>query len=192
MELFDHYLIQILKELPFKDLLQLQKLVRRIELQKNEVFLNQGVNTKNLYYISKGIVRGYHIDDIGEEKTIFLRFEKEFVADPGFYFYNKSTTLNWETLEDTTVLQFDYFKLKQISEKNIVLLNKIMDFEKKFLTKIYERLENFIIFNHEDRFRQMISKYPDICNRVPDKHLASFLGMTPVSLSRIKKRVITS
>ena len=54
---------------------------------------------------------------------------------------------------------------------------------------MYERLESFILYTPEERFQHLLETRPDLCERIPDKYLASFLGITPVSLSRIKKRL---
>ena len=56
--------------------------------------------------------------------------------------------------------------------------------QKKLLNRMYERLESFILYSPEERFQIFIETHPDLCERIPDKYLASFLGITPVSFEQ--------
>ena len=80
-------------------------------------------------------------------------------------------------------------KFEVLSKRNGALLRLRIATNQKLSYRLYERLESFIILTPEERFVQLKSTYHDLCERIPDKHLASFLGITPVSLSRIKERL---
>ena len=60
---------------------------------------------------------------------------------------------------------------------------------RKMIFKVKERLETFVLLNPEERYLKFIKDFPDLTNRVPDKYIANVLGITPVSLSRIRKRI---
>jgi hypothetical protein len=62
---------------------------------------------------------------------------------------------------------------------------------RKFLLEAKERIESFVLFTPEQRYVKYIEDFPDMYNRVPDKYIAHVLGITPVSLSRIRKRIST-
>ncbi len=92
-------------------------------------------------------------------------------------------------MEETEIFEINFQKFEELSKRNAALLKLRIVTNQKILYRLYERLESFIINTPEERFIQLQSTYHDLCERIPDKHLASFLGITPVSLSRIKKRL---
>ena len=190
MELFDNFLLELLKDLPKTDLLKIYRMVNRVHLKKNEVYIPNGVYCPKVFYVKKGLVRGYYISESGEEKTIFMRWQNEFGADPHSFFDKKPARLCWEALEDSHVLEINSDTLDELTKKSMFLLKVRLHYERKLLKRMYERIEDFVIYSHEERFKALLRKYPDMCERIPDKHLASYLGITAVSLSRIKKRIL--
>ena len=97
--------------------------------------------------------------------------------------------LTWIALEDSEILEIDMLKFEELSKRNAVLLKLRIVTNQKILYRLYERLESFIINTPEERFIQLQSTYHDLCERIPHKYLASFLGITPVSLRKKKKRL---
>lgn len=190
MDLFDNYLIDFLKDLPNTDLLKLSGLVKKVSLKKNEIYINEGVFQYKVFYIKKGLIRGYLNDEEGEEKTLFFRWEKEFGADPNCFFEKKPAKLTWVAIEETELLEINYQNIEDLSRKNIGLMRLRIFFNQKLLHRMYMRMESFILLNPENRFKELLNTHNDLCDRIPDKYLASFLGITPVSLSRIRKRIL--
>ena len=189
MDISDNFLIDFLKDIPKTDLINLFGLVNRKKLKKNEVFIEEGTFYNKFFYVKKGLVRGYYNTDDGEEKTIFFRWEKEFGADPESYFNHKPSKLTWCAMEETEIFEINFQKFEELSKRNVGLLKVRIMASKKLLNRMYERLESFILYTPEERFQHLLETRPDLCERIPDKYLASFLGITPVSLSRIKKRL---
>ncbi len=189
MELFDNFIVDLLRDLPKTDFLKIYRSVKLVKLNKNEVYLQSGFYSPHVFYVKKGLLRGYYLDEDGEEKTLFLRWQKEFGSDPACYFDKKPARLTWEALEKSELLEINYDEIQELGKRNIFLLKIMLSSNQKLLKRMYERVEDFIIYNPEERFKVLLNKYPNLYERVPDKHLASFLGITPVSLSRIKKRI---
>ena len=92
-------------------------------------------------------------------------------------------------MEETEILEMNFEKFEELSKRNVGLLKLRIMASKRLLNRMYERLESFILYSPEERFQHLLETHPDLCERIPDKYLASFLGITPVSLSRIKKRL---
>lgn len=189
MDISDNFLIGFFKDIPKTELIGLFGLINRKKLKKNEIFIEEGTFYSKFFYINKGLVRGFYSNADGEEKTIFFRWEKEFGADPDCLIHKKPARLTWIAVEDSDILEIDMLKFEELSKRNAALLKLRIVTNQKILYRLYERLESFIINTPEERFIQLQSTYHDLCERIPDKHLASFLGITPVSLSRIKKRL---
>jgi CRP-like cAMP-binding protein len=189
MEILDNFLIDFLKDIPKTDLINLFGLVRRKKLKKNEIFIDEGTFYNKFFYVKKGLIRGFYTDSDGEEKTIFFRWEKEFGADPESFFNHKPSKLTWSAMEETEILEMNFEKFEELSKRNVGLLKLRILTNNKLMNRMYERLESFILYSPEERFQHLLETHHDLCERIPDKYLASFLGITPVSLSRIKKRL---
>ena len=189
MEILDNFLIDLIKDIPKTDLTNFFGLFKKVKIKKNEVYFSEGKQHFKIFYIKKGLLRGFYTDSKGEEKTIFFRWEKEFGADPDCLIHKKPARLTWIAVEDSDILEIDMLKFEELSKRNAALLKLRIVTNQKILYRLYERLESFIINTPEESFIQLQSTYHDLCERIPDKHLASFLGITPVSLSRIKKRL---
>ena len=95
------------------------------------------------------------------------------------------------TLEKTKTFSIDHRVVEKIVESNPKLeKNRKFIFQKMFKTMI-ERVESFVLLNPEERYLDYIKKNPTLINRVPDKYIANVLGITPVSLSRIRARIVS-
>ena len=189
MDISDNFLIDFFKDIPKTELISIFGLINRKKLKKNEIFIEEGTFYSKFFYINKGLVRGFYSNADGEEKTIFFRWEKEFGADPESYFNHKPSKLTWCAMEETEIFEINFQKFEELSKRNVGLLKLRIMASKRLLNRMYERLESFILYSPEERFQHLLETHPDLCERIPDKYLASFLGITPVSLSRIKKRL---
>ena len=190
MEIFDKFLLDLIKEVPKFDIAKLTTIIRVVKLKKNEVLINEGSSYSKFFYVKKGLLRGYNIDENGEDKTIFFIWDKEFGSDPACFLNNKPAKLNWAAVEDCEIIEFNKKGFDEIAQKNIYFLRLKMFFIEKIFLRILDRIENFIVLNPEARFIKMLEERPALCERIPDKYLASHLGITPVSLCRIRKRAL--
>ena len=84
----------------------------------------------------------------------------------------------------------DYDLIQKIFESNPKLEANRKKFFQRIVREAHLRIEGFVLHTPEERYIKFIEKYPDINNRVPDKYIANVLGITPVSLSRIRARII--
>ena len=140
---------------------------------------------KDIFFIKKGIVRLFKINDKGEEITIDIRWENQFIASRDVLLFNKPSTFFCKTIEPTEVLHINYETLIARDPK----LEALVKFVYQILEQPLTRLDSFLLRTPEERYMDYVKSYPDILNRIPDKYLANVLGITPVSLSRIRKRI---
>jgi CRP-like cAMP-binding protein len=155
----------------------------------SDIYLSQDTIFKKIFYIKKGIVRSFYVTDKGEEKTVFFRWEGQITAVPECIFNNEPTRQNWQALEDCELLEIDFNLIEKVSENNVTLLKKRLTFSQKMLLEALQRVESFVLDKPEERYLKLITQKPEIIKRVADKYIASFIGVTPVSLSRIRKRL---
>lgn len=93
-----------------------------------------------------------------------------------------------EFLEPSTLLVFDYRDIEQLARDNLRIERLKNKFIQDYLVKILHRLETFLVYNPEERYEWLMREQPELLKRVQQKHLASYLGITPVSLSRLRTR----
>lgn len=177
------------KELTLTDAQELFQSAKSESIKKKTILFHQGSKDSKVYYLRKGLVRMYHIKENGEEITFNLLSEQNVVANFDFVGTNSPSKFYYETLEDCNFFSLDYQVVDSIVSSNSKLEANRKFFLRKIIFEVKERLESFVLMNPEERYLKFIKDFPDLSNRVPDKYIANILGITPVSLSRIRKRI---
>jgi CRP-like cAMP-binding protein len=177
------------KEITLADAQRLLKSTKLETAKKKTILFEQGSRDTKLYYLRKGLVRMYHIKDNGDEITFNLIPENHIVANFDFIATGKPSKFYFETIEDCSFFGIDYQVLDGIIGHTSKLESNRKHFLRKVIFDLKDRIESFVLMNPEERYRKFIKDYPDLTNRVPDKYIAHMLGITPVSLSRIRNRI---
>jgi CRP-like cAMP-binding protein len=141
-----------------------------------------------VFLIRKGIIRTYILTDSGEEKTIRLAKERDFTTCAASFLKGKPSTEYLEVLEDCKVIAVNSKKMEELAKGNIRILRLLNEGLKESMYDAIERVEFFTIHTPEERYRKIMKESPNLFDRVQQKHLASYLGITTVSLSRIRNR----
>jgi len=150
--------------------------------KKGEIIQRAGDKKLNSFYVKKGLLRSYMIDEHAKETTFMFASEDWIIGDLLAIFQNTETELFIDALEDTEVLIIKD-KLEDLSREELVIgFNKL-------LTRVGV-LQNRILMQMSasalDRYNYFIKLYPNMVQRIPQKIIASYLGITPQALSRIK------
>lgn len=160
------------------------------QYQKNEVLLAEGKYAKDCYFIIKGCVRAYYIKD-GEERNTDFFFENQTIR-PVSYQTRQPSAYYLSCLEECVIAIGDEARNQKLVEQIPKLSSLILKMnEELFLQKQLE-LDNFKNNNPEERYIDLLENNPEFLNRIPLYHLASYLGITPASLSRIRSRILSS
>lgn len=183
------FYLSVFKDFNLSDLTDLFKIASIRRLQAHSVYINEQAAYRKLAYIRKGLIRAYLLKETGEEITVLLRWENQFIASHDAVILNQPSRFIYQALEDTVLLEFDYDKALEILDRNPKLAAKRSSFIMEMLAESMIRVESFILLSPEERYMQLVKDKPNIVNRVPDKYIATLLGITPVSLSRIRKRI---
>jgi len=162
--------------------------LRKIAVSKKQVLLQQGEVCRNIYFVNSGIVRAYYSDKQDKETTIMFGSTDWWITDM-FSFLNQQPALMYlEALEVSEVLELSKTDMDQL----YVDVPKFERFFRILIQNAYVREQVRVIHNlsmtAEERYQIFIQKYPQIANRVTQKQIASYLGITPEFLSAIRAR----
>jgi CRP-like cAMP-binding protein len=156
-----------------------------VNLEKNEELQPIGHTCKTIYFINKGLARIYYYKD-GIDITESFAFENSIIARVESLFTGKPSRKAIQVLEDTEVVAINagqLFKLYDRFPEIERLFRKI--FEAAYVETV-NRIEGMQFHTAEERYRALLNEAPNILMRVPLKYVASYLGITQVSLSRIR------
>jgi len=155
------------------------------ELKKGDLWAEEGKKASLLGFIKKGYLRKYYLKD-GVEVTDYFYLENSFIGDIPSIISKKPSIANIVAMEPTTVLSVSYAKLDALCDKyhNIEHIMRIM-IEQTFIT-FYYRSFSFISNSPKERYADLMAGHPDILQRAAQYHIASFLGITPQHLSRLR------
>lgn len=152
-----------------------------------EIILNAGRSDKKLLFILKGVARAYSINERGQELNDFIRAEGHLMGDAKI-FGEETQTLNIESIGEIHFLKFDISELEKIGFTNPEIMKFYLNFLKEIILTLSYRLNTFVAMTPEERYLDLINWNPILIDTVFDKHIASFLGITPLTIHRIKKK----
>lgn len=167
---------------------ELEKLFTLKEFSKGDHLFRQGEVCRYLFYIKKGMVRVYYNSSKGREITLWFSAEDSLVTAIDSYYLNKPTRDSCEALEDLVVYTISHSQLETLlnNEKGAQIVFHIM-FE---VTRKMADLNDSIRFRSaEERYKSLVSNYPAILQRVSLGQIASYLGITQETLSRIRGKI---
>lgn len=155
--------------------------------KNKEIILKSGKTNKNLIFLLKGVARAYSINDKGQELNDYIRAEGHLMGDARV-FGDDVQILNIEAIGEIHFLKFDITKLEVLGYKNVEIMKFYLNFLKEIILTFSYRLNTFVTMTPKERYLDLIRWNPILIESTFDKHLASFLGMTPLTLHRIKKK----
>jgi len=182
--------IQSAIELDPKEVDIIKLLFKEKSTKKGNFFLAEGQVCKHVGFIVKGLMR-YYINHDGEDKTYAFAQENNFVCNNESFIPQTPSTKIIQALEDCEILQISYEDL-QIFYKSIRQGERFgrLVIEQVFIQTLQD-LSSFYTDTPENRYWQFIKKHPDLQQRISQYHIASYVGVKPQSLSRIRKRIST-
>lgn len=157
-------------------------------VKKNEILLQIGTISRQLYFICKGAVIAYYVDEEGNtyNKNIFL--ENEFAGSTVSALLNTPSEFTLEAIEDTVLISIHYDSYRTLIDHHIEFKNFYISYlEKNWIIDKEQREISLVMENATARYLKFLTLHPDIDKRIPLQHIASNLGISPTQLSRIRK-----
>lgn len=190
MNNFKNYL-QKNAQISDQDFEQLSKKLKTGTVEKGDFLLKTGEICSHSFFVGKGLLRSYTIDKAGKEHIVQFASENWIIGDRGSIYFNEPSDFYIDAVETTTYVFLDQEFLDQATElsKNFRLFNeKALHNHIRHLQK---RINLLLSATAEQRYMNFIQLYPDLTLRVPQWMIASYLGVAPESLSRVRKELAT-
>jgi CRP-like cAMP-binding protein len=158
-------------------------------IKKNTAVLKSGDVCRNFYFVTKGCLRMYHTDEKGNDHIVTFSPENWWAVELSSFYSRGPAVYSIDALEDTEVFYFTPQHLETLYEQ----VPKFERFFRIFLQNavvLYQRRMTAVLsLQAEDRYMRFRKLYPGLEQRIAQKHIASYLGITPVFLSMLRKRL---
>ncbi|MCU0424064.1 MAG: Crp/Fnr family transcriptional regulator [Candidatus Kapabacteria bacterium] len=166
--------------------------LREMTLGRKQLFAEEGKRANLVGFVLQGSLRQFYTRD-GDEKTTYFYFENNLVADYISCLTKQPGLLTLETLEETRLLVFNYDVLERLCGEFPAWNTFARKIAEYIAIGLEMRLVEHLMYSPEERYNLLIkSNKTRILERIPQQYIASYLGMTPVSLSRIRNRLARS
>ena len=185
---------EIFKELVFTndEIKFIESVFHKISVKKGTTLLNAGESVNEQYYILEGCLRSYHIDSSGKEYTVQFGIKDWWISDYTAFFTSSKATMSIEVIQDAII----YKITKQDKENLYSKIPKIEHFFRIKLEKAFAAFQKRILSNLSqtatESYLNFIKTYPNIEKSIKNYHIASYLGITTESLSRIRKDLLSN
>lgn len=176
-------------ELTEKEISMLSNLLKDKTIDKGEILLRAGDICNHSFFVESGLLRSYSIDAQGKEHVIQFAPENWIISDRSSVLFQEPSEFFIDAVEKTNIVMFDNEFVDKASE----ISSKYREFNQKALNNHIrhqqQRINRLLSATAEERYLNFIDLYPNITLRVPQWMIASYLGITPESLSRVRKEL---
>lgn len=168
---------------------QIRNFLTPKKIRKKQYLLQEGDVCKFIAFVEKGSLRSYTIDEKGVEHIIQFALEGWTIADLYSFLTSEPSTYNIDALEDSELVLITQSAHEQMLKE----IPKYESYMRIQVTGAYiamqKRLTSIISLPLEERYKNLTSVYPDIVQRVPQHMIASYMGLTPETLSRVRRKI---
>lgn len=181
--------LQALADVPESELAKLFVLFRPTTLRRGEHLLRAGDTPRSLAFVESGLLRLYYLNADGREFTKSFCAEGEVVAAYSALLLGQPSRLFIEALEDSRLLVADYRAYRELAAGHPCWAAVNQRRAEALFIKKEQREAALLLDDAETRYQQFLADHPGLEARVRQHHIASYLGITPVALSRIRARL---
>jgi CRP/FNR family transcriptional regulator, anaerobic regulatory protein len=157
---------------------------------KNSLLEEEHKIPKHLYFIIKGYMRLFYYDDNGDEVTTLIAAPNSFITSFLDFIHGKKSKENLECVTNCEVYRIEKSKLVELIDKNENFKNFSLVIFEQAINITQLRANDFATLTAELRYKKLLEQQPEIVQNVPIQYIASYLGIKPQSLSRIRKQLI--
>ncbi|MFV0566676.1 MAG: Crp/Fnr family transcriptional regulator [Flavobacteriaceae bacterium] len=183
---FKHYLINK-GGLTEQEYIKIAPLVKTKTVAKGTVLLKQGDVCSHFFFVEEGLLRFYALNEEGKENILQFATENWIVSDRGSFYFQEPSTYYIDAVEDTLVVLLDNDFINQTAKVSPNFRTNNERLLQNHIRHLYKRVSLLLGASAKTRYLDFVNLHPDIMLRVPQWMIASYLGITPESLSRVRK-----
>jgi len=161
--------------------------IKRIEKPAKSLLQEQDCICNKIYFIESGIARTFYYKD-GKDITYWIGLEDDFIGSMSSFFMREQSNKMVETIEDCVLWEFEYHSLETLFSSSLELQKVGRLFANYGISLMEKRFDNLHFNTAKERYDILLFKQPEILQRVPLGMIASYLGITQETLSRIRKQ----
>jgi CRP-like cAMP-binding protein len=160
------------------------------KLRKKQYLLQEGDVCKYMAFVEKGLLRAYNVDDKGYEHMIQFAWEGWWISDTYSFLSSEPAVYNIDAIEDAELIliSLPHFEEMMLKVPKMERYFRIL-FQKNIISK-ERRLLNSITYSAEEKYLRLADTNPELIQRIPQNLIASYLGITPETLSRLRKNLL--
>ncbi len=159
--------------------------------RKRQYILQEGDVCKVFNFVVSGCLRLYNVDESGATHIMQFAIENWWISDLGSFYSMKPSVMNIEAIEDTTVLQIKHDDLLDLYTKAPKFNRIFRILVENSLVKMQERLIQNLSSDAKVKYEEFLKNHPVLANRIPNTYIASYLGITPEFLSKIRNKRVS-
>ncbi|MGB0525461.1 MAG: Crp/Fnr family transcriptional regulator [Flammeovirgaceae bacterium] len=180
--------LETIQSIPDEDWRKMEPLFKKKAIQKNEHLLQVGEIEKYLYFIEKGILRSY-VDRNDSEVTLEFSFEDTLFSSYESFIQQVASRIHIQAITPSIIWRVSYPNLQKIYQQTTIgnYLGRVAA-ESLYIEKSTRELD-LLTKSATQRYLDLLHKQPELIQNIPLKHIASYLGITPQALSRIRKAI---
>jgi len=165
------------------------QVVRERKVKKNQFVVHEGAVQKCTNFLNQGSMRTYFIDTNGQEHIVQFAIEGWWISDLQSFIMQVPATFNVQAIQDCDILELPFESLEMLYEKVPKMERYFRVITQRAFVSFQQRVVQNISMSAEDRYLAFKSKYPKIELRIPQRFIASYLGISAEFLSKIKSRL---
>ncbi len=159
------------------------------QAKKNEIILREGEISDCTFFVEKGLLRMYSIDKVGKEHVIQFAPENWIISETTSQLLNEKSRFYIEAIEESTIIVTREGFFEDLSKIYPDVAEKNQRLMFNHIKNLQNRVNALISTTAEERYLEFLKKYPNLMLRAPQWMVASYLGITPESLSRVRKEL---
>lgn len=161
---------------------------KMVTFKRKEIITSVGDIERYLYFVLEGIQHSYYIKD-GKAHTMAFTYPPSFSGIPDSFISQQPSPISLECITDSIMLRIPYHQLQELLEKHRGIEAFFRKGTERLLVGVLERHYELLALDIEERFKSFVQRSPHLLNMVPQKHLASYLGIHPTNFSKLMGRI---
>lgn len=170
-----------------------QLLVDNLEVfhfKKKSLITEEGTTSKYVYFVNNGVLRAYYLKD-GEEFTTQFYFENSYCSSYSSFLTQSKGRINIECLTDVELLALSYENVQNMYKTSKAFNTFGRRISEFLYIDFYKRSSSFLLDDAKTRYLKLVKERPEVLKTIPNYLIASYIGVTPESLSRLKKQLFS-